>query len=729
MKNIQLLVIAFLIVIQGYGQIDNCGSVINDTFDEAGALPAGWIEYNTSGRVTVESGKLKFNHNTTKPSAQRTFDPTSNNSFFTFDVSASRNSVNCQIHLVSSTGKYLSSIAIGIGTATIKYATAMQNGVPSNFVDGSTVKSFSTNTVFTLASQIDFTSKKVNFYNNGELVFADVPFLEDAEDTAKIDIQLIYMYANNGQFYFDNIALINGGEEKLSLKTEITNAENVIESAIVGTNYGEYSQASLDTFNSAIDDAKSTLENCDANASDIQQAISQLNAAQDVFTASSVNDPVLKMYAGYNFSGDKREIYCGYYNGNLESYDNFGVSFTLEKGYMATFAEDVNGLGFSKVYIAQDEDLEINLPTDLQQSISFIRVSPWYPVAKKGSLGADIKWSSANNYNTTWHYSWGLSPNAQVPDVEFVPMSWSTGDNWTSLAKMKEVGENMKFNHLLAFNEPDNSGQSNLTVEEALAAYPKLLASGLRIGAPGVENVQYSANNDSFNENSWIKRFMDSCVVRGYRVDFIPAHDYVRRSSSTFIERFKALHDRYDLPVWVTEYNYGNPNFGSANLTLEQGYNNIKSLTEALEAADFVERYNWYYFFGANTGIGGITNGVLNITGQFYRDLQSQNPSYSQEVYEQGTLRVNNFDENQSNIMLYPNPVTSSIFTVDYGNLSTSNDIDIKLFTIYGKEIMTKKGVAKQIDISSLNNGVYLVNIVSENINITKKIIINRKRN
>jgi hypothetical protein len=451
-------------------------------------------------------------------------------------------------------------------------------------------------------------------------------------------------------------------------------------------------------------------------------AISDLQVAQDLFATTSVNDPVLKMYSGYDFTGDVNEVYCGYYNGGLGTYEDWGVSFTLEKGYMATFAQDVNGLGVSKIYIAQDNNLEINLPADLQNTISFIRVSPWFPVGKKGSLG-NVKWTTADTYNSSWYYNWGLTaPHSE--GIEFVPMSWSGGDSRTSLEVMEEAGQNMSFNHLLAFNEPDNEGQSNMTVAEALEAYPKLLASGLRLGAPGVENVQYSATSDSFNDSAWIQEFMDGCVELGYRVDFIPAHDYVRRSKSTFIERFKALHDRYNLPVWVTEYNYGNPNMGSANLTVEQGYANIKGLTEALEEADFIERYNWYYFFGQNTGIGGMTDGELNITGQFYRDVESQNPSYIQEIYEQGTpLSVNN-NSTLSKVLLYPNVITDGVFNLRYTQELKNSNVELTIYSTVGQLVKKVSGLKSEIDVKTLSSGLYIVKIESHLGNFTKKIII-----
>ena len=718
-----LYAIALLFAINNFAQTNSCGTSVNETFDVAGPLPVGWTEYNTSGRVTVEGGKLKFNHNASMPSVYHTFDPTSSDATFSFDVSASRNSVNCQIHLISSTGKYLASTAVGIGPATIKYATTMEGGVPGTFVTGTPAGSFPTNTVFTLATKINFTTKKVDFYNNGVLVFGDVPFLEAAEDVAKIDIQLIYMYSNSGQFYFDNITLLSGTENRLLLTSNVTAAESEISSAKIGDKYNQYSQSSVDAFQLAINNSKAVLANCSSTSTSINNSNAELQTAQGVFANSRINNPVLKLYKGYDFTGDKHDVYCGYYNGGLGVYDDWAVSFTLEKGYMATFAQDVNGLGVSKVYVAQDSAIEINLPAALQKTISFIRVSPWYPVGKKGSLG-DVKWTTADNYNTTWYYNWGLTPTNQTSEAQFVPMSWSRSDDRTSLEKMAGIGQNMSFNHLMAFNEPDNSAQSNMTVAQALEAYPKLLASGLRLGAPGVENIQYSSTTDTFNEDSWIKEFMDGCVARGYRVDFIPAHDYVRRSKSSFIQRFKGLHDRYNLPIWVTEYNYGNPNMGSADLTVEQGYTNIKGLTEALEAADFVERYNWYYFFGASSGIGGMTNNELNITGQFYRDLQSPAPSYVQEVYEQGAPLSVDANSISSKVLIYPRLVTNGVLNLIYSDDVTSSNIEVSIYNSMGQLIKIVSDSRSKIDVNTLSTGVYVVKIKSDLGNFAGKIII-----
>jgi hypothetical protein len=722
MKLVFFYVLAFLFTINNFAQTTSCGNVVVDTFDVAGVLPEGWTEYSTSGSVTVVNDYLKFNLDKNTPSAHRTFTAVSNNSSCSFDVQGSRTTMNFQIDLVSSDGKYIASIALGKATTDIKYSTAMVNAIPGTYIAGviGTAK-FAKNKNYSLSLYIDFDNQTIDFYNDGELTLENIPFLEATTNFAKVDAKLLYMYSNSGTAFLDNLIIVEANESRIALSNAIDSSQNTINAAIVGDKYSQYPQSAVDNFQLAIDNANVVLASCDATSSVMYAAISDIQTAQNIFATTSVNDPVLKMYSGYDFKGDVNEVYCGYYNGGLGAYEDWGVSFTLEKGYMATFAQDVNGLGFSKIFIAQDNDLEINLPADLQGSISFIRVSPWFPVGKKGSLGGDVKWSSANNYNTTWHYSWGLT-DQKSEGVQFVPMSWSKGDDWTSLEKMETVGQNMSFNHLLAFNEPDNSGQSNLTVEEALDAYPKLLASGLRLGAPGVENVQYSATSDSFNESSWIQEFMDGCVERGYRVDFIPAHDYVRRSKSTFLERFKALHDRYDIPVWVTEYNYGNPNMGSANLTIEQGYSNIKGLTEVLEDADFIERYNWYYFFGADSGIGGITDGELNITGQFYRDFESQNPSYTQEEYEQGAQLSVNDELIKSKVLMFPTVITEGVFNLRYSE--EIKDSSIHIYSTVGQLVKTIVGLKSEIDVKTLSSGLYIVKIESHLGNFTKKIII-----
>ena len=104
---------------------------------------------------------------------------------------------------------------------------------------------------------------------------------------------------------------------------------------------------------------------------------------------------------------------------------------------MATFATNADGMGYSRVYIADKSDLEIpELPMELDGKVSFVRVFRWHYTSKKGWAGS--KWpempeglkyapEQANLTNSTWYYNWGSHPtinplNAQKSyNQEYVP--------------------------------------------------------------------------------------------------------------------------------------------------------------------------------------------------------------------------------------------------------------------------------------------------------------------
>ncbi|MGJ8734774.1 MAG: hypothetical protein ACSHW4_16580, partial [Cellulophaga sp.] len=425
MKNLQICFIVFLWFFYGFSQTNACGTAVDETFDGTGALPSQWIEYNTSGQVTVADGRLKLDYTTDKPAVYHNFDPVTDDFSYSFDVAATRNFVDCNMSLLSSTGEYLTNITFALESdVNIQYATTMEAAIPSGYTGVLLTGNFGTNKTYSVSMNVDLTNQKIDFYNDGVLMAADIPFLENAQDVAKIDIQLNFMYNNEGRFFFDNILLLNGEENRSLLTSNVNTAEALIGSASVGNEYSQYPQSAIDAFQLAIDDANAVLADCDATSNTIDTSLSDLQAAQDLFLAAQVNDPVLKIYEAYDFSGEAHEVYCGYYNGDLGAYDDWAVSFTLEKGYMATFAQDVNGLGVSKVYVASEEDLQINLPEELQRSISFIRVSPWKDVHKKGigAKGTDV----VAALNNSWHYNWGTTGEA-VGDAEFVPNQWGGG--------------------------------------------------------------------------------------------------------------------------------------------------------------------------------------------------------------------------------------------------------------------------------------------------------------
>ena len=205
----------------------------------------------------------------------------------------------------------------------------------------------------------------------------------------------------------------------------------------------------------------------------------------------------------------------------------------------------------------------------------------WKFDGSKGAL-ADV--------GASWYYTWG-SNNNEIPGpagVEFVPMIWDERNVTTStLAEAKREGDGT----LLGFNEPDMPGQADMTVEQALADWPELEKTGMRLGSPAV-----AFGGDQ--ENGWLDRFMDGATAKGLDVDFITVHWYGSDFSDAAVGQFlgyvDAVHKKYGKPVWVTEY-------GLMNFSGTPKYPNtaqivafIKGSTAGLEKRSYVERYAWF---------------------------------------------------------------------------------------------------------------------------------------
>ncbi|MGX6605036.1 glycosyl hydrolase [Micromonosporaceae bacterium Da 78-11] len=186
-----------------------------------------------------------------------------------------------------------------------------------------------------------------------------------------------------------------------------------------------------------------------------------------------------------------------------------------------------------------------------------------------------------------WYYNWGTNNDSMPAGAEFVPMIWDENVvTAANLAKVKTEGST-----LLGFNEPDLAGQAEMTVEQALDLWPQLQATGMRLGSPA---VAYGGDTPG----GWLDRFMTGARQRNLRVDFIPLHwygsDFSAAATNQFMGYVKAVHDRYQLPVWVTEYGLmnfsGTPRFpNTAQITAF-----IRTSTAQLQATSYVERYAWF---------------------------------------------------------------------------------------------------------------------------------------
>jgi hypothetical protein len=216
-----------------------------------------------------------------------------------------------------------------------------------------------------------------------------------------------------------------------------------------------------------------------------------------------------------------------------------------------------------------------------------------------------------------WFYSWGSTPPENIPaGVEFVPMVWGKGSgDYTKMGKqLRKAG----YQQLLGLNEPDQKDQSNITVEAALALWPKLMETGLRLGSPGCVHP----------DRDWMKQFMQGVTERGLRVDFVTVHSYGGLSADALMQRLESVHKLFNRPLWITEFAVGDwqaKTRAENKYRPEQVVKFMEQLLPQLDRCEFVERYAWFPASPNSAPLGSSAlfneDGTLTPVGQAYRSV------------------------------------------------------------------------------------------------------------
>ena len=212
----------------------------------------------------------------------------------------------------------------------------------------------------------------------------------------------------------------------------------------------------------------------------------------------------------------------------------------------------------------------------------------------------------------SWYYDWAATPNgiAAPAKVSFVPMIWGAANVTTAtLAEVRGEGR-----ILLGFNEPDMSGQANMTVAKALSLWPKLMATGMTLGSPAVAY-------DAATPGGWLDQFMAGAKARHYRVNFITVHwyggDFRTVPATQELETYlKAIWSRYHLPIWVTEFALTSFSGSTATYPTEgQQAAFLTAATKMLDSLSYVHRYAWFALpVSAGSGTTGLFNPGPSVT-------------------------------------------------------------------------------------------------------------------
>ena len=218
--------------------------------------------------------------------------------------------------------------------------------------------------------------------------------------------------------------------------------------------------------------------------------------------------------------------------------------------------------------------------------------------------------------NLDWYYGW--SAKYPTTPTNFIPMIRDSDFLDKRLLSIKaQLGET-KATNLLGFNEPDHAGQANLTVDEAVRLWPKLEATGMRLGSPSTISPNAA----------WMDSFMTKAKNTGLRIDFLTMHCYQYPNAATFLRKLDTLHEKWGLPVWVTEYAVADWNASATQKNIysrTQVNEYMQATVEGMRQRPFVERFAWKTRavgdYKMSSSVIFHTDGSLTSTGKLYASL------------------------------------------------------------------------------------------------------------
>ena len=220
-----------------------------------------------------------------------------------------------------------------------------------------------------------------------------------------------------------------------------------------------------------------------------------------------------------------------------------------------------------------------------------------------------------------WIYNWTSKRPAGLPEgVEWVPMVFKDNESQFAARAVDEIRADAanKPSAVLGFNEPEGKDQGNMTVEQALAAWPKLEELNLPLGSPAGVHA----------DSPWMQAFMKEALKRKYRIDFITIHWYGGPTASQLLSHVDKIARLYKRPLWITEFcpaDWSATKTGKNQHAEKDVLRFIKDALPRLERSSDVERYAWFGTAPGNTPTGCSAlcdaSGALTKLGEAYAEI------------------------------------------------------------------------------------------------------------
>jgi hypothetical protein len=204
-----------------------------------------------------------------------------------------------------------------------------------------------------------------------------------------------------------------------------------------------------------------------------------------------------------------------------------------------------------------------------------------YP--KKGMAGWD---GQLPRFSASWLYNWGWGTGQSLmPSQVFEPMQWG---NWNMDTSTYSAWHSMeKPMYILGFNEPDQSGQAQMTTDQAIALWPQLQSMNLPLLSPACAN----------DFGGWLSDFYNKISAQGYRVNFTAVHDYPGPSASGLMSTLQTAYNIWGRAVWLTEFAVVDW-AGTATWSEQDNYRFLAEFMWQAEDQIWFKRYSLFLFSG-----------------------------------------------------------------------------------------------------------------------------------
>ncbi|KAG5637051.1 hypothetical protein H0H81_005963 [Sphagnurus paluster] len=193
-------------------------------------------------------------------------------------------------------------------------------------------------------------------------------------------------------------------------------------------------------------------------------------------------------------------------------------------------------------------------------------------------------------------YNWSpwISTKAKSLGYNAIPMMWGE----KQAADFKRLVVRGYAETVLGFNEPNQSGQSDMTPQRAAQLWQEyiqpLKPQGYSLITPACTNAP--------SGKTWQQEFMAAC--KGCSFDGLAIHWYGTKAQD-FIDYITDMHNTFGLPIWVTEYACQSFDGRTPQCTKDQVFSFMSQTKNFMDNTPWVARYFW---FGAMYDMGNVNS-------------------------------------------------------------------------------------------------------------------------